>query len=124
MKTKLLTILAGLLIIGCEPIEVEPIAIEKTFTVKCYASEQTGLTLSFPLLDESATNPIILSNMVNPSEIVIEVISESPFVIKAIARKKNTTVFIELYENNTLLLKDSLYAQTLFPELWVTYEFD
>lgn len=107
-----------------EEITNAPLPTERTFQVMCYGTERATLVLSFPLMDETPTNPIEISNMVSPSRIEIEVVSTSPLVIKALAKKKNITFYLELYENNTLLLRDSIHNDIDFQTIWLTYEFD
>jgi hypothetical protein len=104
---------------SCEGIQDKP--SERAFMVRVYPQHQCAFTIYFPLLEESATNPleILYIDFIYSYDYYVK--STSPLRINAIAKKKNNTIFVEIYENNILLLRDSVYNSTQMPEIWLDY---
>lgn len=95
---------------------------ERMFTVKVYPDQNSAYTIYFPLMEVSETNPMEIRFMDFLEYYEVEVMTISPLRINAFAKKKDCTIYVEIYENGLLLLKDSAYSRNYFPEIWIDYE--
>jgi hypothetical protein len=125
MKTKLLTILTGLLLIGCEPMEVEPIVIEKTFTVKVGILSVETWEVEFYNLEPSETNPIKFSKFQTSTykrshEQLITTSEDLIVRVKHFA--DNATVYIQVFENDSLVVEKSGTGR--YKEIYLNYEWE
>jgi hypothetical protein len=125
MKTKLLTILAAFLLIGCEPVEVEPTVIEKTFTVKVGILSVETWEVEFYNLDPSATNPITFSKFQSSTykmNYVQEITTSDELIVRVKHFADNATVYIQVFENDSLLVVKSGTGR--YKEIYLNYEWE
>jgi len=125
MKTKLLTILAAFLLIGCESIEVEPIVIEKTFTVKVGILSVETWEVEFYNLQPSETNPIKFSKFQTSTykrNYEQTITTSEALIVRVKHFSDAATVYIQVFENDSLLVEKS--GSGRYKEIYLNYEWE